>query len=106
MRVTVATLFTLLVMMTPPLAAEDGAKIFEESCASCHTGGFAGWWRDAPDINDKEAWAPLLVKGAEALTFATINGIGEMPPNGRCETCTEEEIRAAVDYIVEKTRSE
>ena len=102
MRITVATLLTLLVMISPPLAAEDGATVFEDACASCHSGGFAGWWRDAPDIDDKEAWAPLLVKGVEALTLATINGIGEMPPRGRCETCTDEQIRAAVDYIVEK----
>ena len=101
MKIAVATLLSLFVMMSPSLAADDGAAVFEDACASCHTGGFAGWWRDAPDINDKEIWSPLLAKGAEALTFATINGIGKMPARGRCDTCSDEEIRAAVDYIVE-----
>jgi cytochrome c5 len=104
MRITFATLLTLFVMMTPALAADDGATVFEDACASCHSGGFAGWWREAPDINDKEAWQPLLVKGAEALTLATINGIGEMPARGRCDTCTDEQIRAAVDYIMQEAQ--
>ena len=104
MRIIIATLFTLILTMAPALAADDGATVFEDACASCHTGGFAGWFRNAPDINDKEAWAPLLAKGAEALSAATINGIGEMPPRGRCDTCTDEQITAAVDYIIEQAQ--
>jgi len=104
MRITIATLFTLLVTTTPVLAADDGATIFKNECASCHTGGFAGWWREAPDVNDKEAWGPLAAKGSEALTRATIKGVGEMPPMGRCETCTDEQIRAAVDYMIEQAK--
>jgi len=104
MKIAVATLLTLFVMISPARATDDGAAVFEDACASCHTGGFAGWWREAPDIDDKEAWSPLLVKGVEALTLATIEGIGEMPPRGRCDTCTDEQIRAAVDYIVEQAQ--
>jgi len=102
MRMTVATLLTILVTLAPAMAADDGATIFENECASCHSGGFAGWWRKAPDVNDPEAWGPLATKGSEALTLATINGIGEMPPRGRCDTCTDEQIKAAVDYMIEQ----
>ena len=100
MRITLATLLTLILTMSPALAEDDGATVFENECASCHTGGFAGWWRKAPNIYDQEVWAPLAAKGAEALTFATLNGVGEMPPRGRCDTCTDEQIRAAVDYML------
>ena len=104
MRIIVATLLTLIVTLSPAIAADDGATVFENKCASCHSGGFAGWWRKAPDVNDQEVWAPLAAKGSEALTFATINGVGEMPPRGRCETCSDEEIRAAVDYMIEQAK--
>ena len=102
--VTLPTMLALLVTATPALAEDDGATIFENECASCHTGGFAGWWREAPNVNDPEVWGPLAAKGSEALTFATINGIGEMPPRGRCEICTDEQIQAAVDYMIEQAQ--
>jgi len=102
MRITVATLLTILVTLAPAMAADDGATIFENECASCHSGGFAGWWRNAPDVGDPEVWGPLAAKGSEALTLATIHGIGEMPPRGRCDTCTDEQIKAAVDYMIEQ----
>jgi cytochrome c5 len=98
----IATLLALIVTMSSALAADDGATLFENQCASCHTGGVAGWWRKAPNINDKKIWAPLAAKGADVLTASTINGIGEMPPRGRCETCTDEQIRSAVEYMIEK----
>ena len=102
MRITVTTLLTLLVTFSPALAAEDGAAIFDNECASCHTGGFAGWWRNAPNVNDPEVWAPLAAKGSEVLMLSTINGIGEMPARGRCEACTDEQLKAAVDYMIEQ----
>ena len=40
MRIIVATLLTLIVTLSPALAADDGATLFENECASCHTGGF------------------------------------------------------------------
>jgi cytochrome c5 len=104
MRIIVATLLTLILTLSAAHAADDGATIFENECASCHTGGFAGWFREAPNVNDQEVWAPLAAKGVEALTLATINGIGEMPPRGRCETCTDEQIEAAVDYMIEQAK--
>ena len=57
---------------------------------------------NAPNVNDPEVWGLLATKGSEALTLATINGIGEMPPRGRCDTCTDEQIKAAVDYMIEQ----
>jgi cytochrome c5 len=102
MRIFYTTLLTLSVIMPAAFAADDGAAIFENECASCHSGGFAGWWREAPNVYDPEVWTPLAAKGSEALTFATINGVGEMSPRGRCENCTDEQIKAAVDYMIEQ----
>ena len=105
MRISAVTIATLLTLtLFPVLAEEDGAAIFENECASCHSGGFAGWWREAPNVNDKEVWAPLAAKGAEVLTFSTINGVGEMPPRGRCESCTDEQLRAAVEFMIKQAQ--
>ncbi len=84
-------------------AADNGKIVFEASCASCHTGWIGGLMSGAPDIGDKEDWQPLLVKGVEALTQGTIIGVGEMAPRGKCETCSDEDIRAAVEYIIDQT---
>jgi len=85
-------------------AADNGKTVFEASCASCHTGWIGGWMSGAPDIDDKEDWQPLLVKGVEALTEGTIIGVGEMAPRGKCDTCSDADIRAAVEYIIDQTR--
>lgn len=96
-----ACLATLL--LSPAVAGDNlnGEAVFEDACASCHTGGIGGWMSGAPDIDDKEDWQPILVKGVDALTLGTIEGIGEMPPRGKCESCSDEQIRAAVEYMVE-----
>ena len=104
MRFTLATLLTLSVLTAPAFATDDGETVFKQACASCHTGGIGGWMSGGPDIDDKQKWQPLLAKGVEALTFATINGIGEMPPRGKCTTCTDEQIGAAVEYIVQEVQ--
>jgi cytochrome c5 len=37
----------------------------------------------------------------ETLMSSTLNGIGVMPAKGTCMSCSDEELQAAVDYIVE-----
>ena len=56
---------------------------------------------DAPLFADAEAWAPRIAKGMDTLVASTINGLGMMPAKGTCMNCSDEEIAAAVDYIVE-----
>ena len=60
----------------------------------------------APDIDDTEDWQPIIAKGVDALTLGTIEGVGEMPPRGKCETCSDEKIRAAVEYMVQVIQSQ
>jgi cytochrome c5 len=37
----------------------------------------------------------------DTLMASTLNGIGMMPPKGTCMNCSDEELQAAVDYMVE-----
>ena len=84
-------------------AAPTGETVFENHCANCHTGGFGGFFTGAPKVGKASDWESLRVKGLEELTAATISGIGKMDPRGGCEACSDEEINAAVGYMLEQS---
>ena len=77
-------------------ASADGQKIYQTSCQACHAAGIAG----APKLGDKAAWAPRIAKGNDALLLSVTNGLKAMPPKGTCMSCSEDELRAAVEYMV------
>ena len=79
-------------------ASADGQKIYQTSCQACHATGAAG----APKLGDKEAWAPRIAKGNDALLLSVKNGLKAMPPKGACMGCSEDELRAAMEYMVEQ----
>ena len=81
---------------TQAAASVDGQKIYQASCQACHVAGVAG----APKLGDKAAWAPRIAKGNDALSSSVMNGLNAMPPKGGCMSCSEDELRAAVDYMV------
>ena len=78
----------------------SGRRVYKRICMACHTLSVWG----APKLGDRVAWAKRLSKGREALYLAARNGFNEMPPRGNCQFCTDDEIRAAVDYMVEKAQ--
>ena len=79
-----------------PMAAADGEKIYQSSCHACHAAGVAG----APKLGDKAAWAPRIAKGNDALLSSVKNGLNAMPPKGACMSCSDDDLRSAVDYMV------
>ncbi len=94
-------LFTLA--FTTSVFAADGKKVFDSSCKLCHGAGIAG----APKIGDKDAWAPRIAKGVATLEDHAINGFkdkGNMPARGGKSSLTDEEVKAAVAYIVEASQ--
>ena len=66
----------------------------------CHGAGVGG----APVLEDAEQWAARIAQGNEVLYQNAIQGyIGEdgfMPPKGARMDLSDDEIRAAVDYMV------
>ena len=82
----------------------SGEAIYKANCANCHSGGFGGFFTGAPKVGKAKDWEELLPKGVDGLTASTIAGIGEMAERGQCETCSDEEIRAAVEYMVEESQ--
>lgn len=77
-------------------AAADGEKIYKGTCLACHAAGVA----NAPKLGDKAAWAPRIAKGDDALLSSVTKGLNAMPPKGGCMTCSEDDLRAAVAYMV------
>ena len=77
-------------------ASAAGQKIYQKSCQACHATGAAG----APKLGDKDAWAPRIAKGNDALLSSVKNGLKAMPPKGTCMSCSEDELRAAMEYMV------
>jgi cytochrome c5 len=83
------------------VAAHPGQETYEQYCYSCHTPGLSG----APQLGDAEAWGPRIAKGRDLLIAATINGIAPaMPQRGLCLSCSDEELAAAVDYMIEQSQ--
>jgi cytochrome c5 len=76
----------------------SGEAVFKAACTACHSTGAAG----APKYGDKAAWAPRIAKGKDALYASGLNGVPGtgMIAKGGCVACSDEEIHAAVDYMV------
>ena len=75
---------------------EKGKAVYSRTCFACHATGVAG----SPKIDDKAAWAPRIATGMEALYATSLNGKGAMPPKGGNTSLADEDVKAAVDYMV------
>lgn len=80
----------------------SGEEVYNGACMACHASGAAG----APMVGDAGAWGDRIAKGMDALYDSGINGVAGtgMIAKGGCMDCSDEEIRAAVDYMVENSQ--
>ena len=71
------------------------------SCFACHSTGAAG----APKVGAgmSAEWEPRLEKGLDAVVQNAINGINTMPAKGLCFDCTDEDLRAIVEYMIDSS---
>lgn len=76
-----------------------GEAIYKNSCFACHDSGVAG----SPKIGDKDAWSSRIAAGAESMHQAAINGIGAMPAKGGNMGISDDDVKAAVDYMAAKS---
>ncbi len=85
-----------------PVAAEptgprDGAKVYGTFCIACHASGVSG----APIKGNADQWAPRIAQGKDVLKTHAINGLNLMPPKGTCMDCSDDEILAAIEHMIE-----
>lgn len=81
-----------------------GKEVYDTACFVCHTPGAAG----APKFGDAGAWAPRVAKGMDTLYEHAINGFmgeaGLMPPKGGRVDLSDDDVNAAVDYMVAESQ--
>ena len=92
-----------------PVMAQDGArlalgeKVFVSSCGSCHDTGRAQ--NDAPQLSDGPEWKDRAGKGRADLYRSAIEGFNAysvMPPRGGNAALSDDETKAAVDYLLRR----
>lgn len=84
---------------------KKGKQVYVNVCSICHQDG----QMSAPTIGDTSNWYRRLKdNGLTALYRHVINGYNSMPIKGACLTCNDDDIVAAVDYILDSslTRSQ
>jgi len=73
----------------------DGEMIYQNVCSACHATGAAG----APQLGSP-AMAERMQKGEDTLVQNALNGLNAMPPRGGRADLSDEQIRAAVEFMI------
>lgn len=83
-------------------SSDEGEQIYTHFCASCHA-------KDpmiaigAPCVGVKADWESYTQKQTIDQMLKTIDaGIGAMPPRGGCFECSDEDLKAAIIFMLPK----
>lgn len=85
---------------TTAVAATSGKDVYKAACFACHETGVAR----APRLGDKQEWSFRLNYGMDTLYRSALQGRGGMPAMGGHPEFSDDEIRAAVDYMVSQVK--
>ncbi len=82
-------------------ALKRGRAVWLGTCKDCHANPDS----DAPQASNRGAWGPRLAKGAATLYTSALAGFKgpsgtEMPAKGGNPSLTDDEVKAAVDYMI------
>ena len=80
-------------------AKVDGKAVFEANCKACHGGLIPG----APAVGKKEDWAPRIKQGKDTLHKHALEGFNSMPAKGGNGSLSDDEVKAAVDYMANES---
>ncbi|MGF1701068.1 cytochrome c5 family protein [Photobacterium makurazakiensis] len=83
----------------PAVAAgpRSGDAVYGTFCAACHGSGLMG----APKKGEAADWDARLAKGNDVLADHAINGFNAMPAKGSCMDCSDDEIIAAINHMID-----
>ena len=88
----------------PVATVMSGPQVYNEACLVCHGAGVGG----APILGDVDSWSARIAQGADTLYLHAIEGFtgqtGFMPAKGARMDLSDDEVRAAVDYMVEESQ--
>lgn len=77
-----------------------GEQIVTQVCSMCHSSGMMS----SPKLGSQEDWAPRIEKGVDTLYSNAINGINMMPARGGSPTLSDDDVKAAVDYMLSQAK--
>ncbi|MCC4116617.1 c-type cytochrome [Aromatoleum toluclasticum] len=81
----------------------SGSSTYNKVCVLCHAAGVGG----APKPGDKADWGPRIGQGKDVLYKHALEGFtgqkGMMPPRGGSPALKDDEVKAAVDFMVSKS---
>ncbi|MBM4902100.1 cytochrome c5 family protein [Vibrio parahaemolyticus] len=80
-----------------PTGPRDGAKVYGTFCIACHASGVNG----APKSGNADDWAPRIAQGKDVLVKHALEGFNAMPAKGTCMDCSDDEIIAAIDHMID-----
>lgn len=88
----------------PVSAALSGPQVYNQACNVCHGAGIGG----APMLTDADNWASRIAQGTDTLIEHAINGysgeVGYMPPKGGNMALSDDEVAAAVEFMVSEAQ--
>lgn len=81
-----------------------GLQVWDGTCRVCHLNGLGG----APAKGNRRAWAPRIDQGLEVLVGHALLGFsgteGSMPARGGNPQLSDQEVAAAVKYMVSQSQ--
>jgi len=90
----------------PVATALTGPQVFNQACNVCHGAGIGG----APMLTDTGNWEPRIAQGIDVLISHALGGYsgsaGYMPPKGGNLALSDDEVAAAVRFMVGQVQGE
>lgn len=82
-------------------SGDVGKQTYNGLCVSCHGTGLPG----APQFGNKDEWGPRIAQGKDTLYQHALHGYNgsggtPMPPKGGNPALSDDQVKAAVDYMV------
>ena len=78
----------------------DAEATYTQKCFMCHNTGVGG----APKVGTASDWTARLEKGFDAVYENALKGINAMPAKGMCFECTDDDLKAVVQYMVDNSK--
>lgn len=89
-----------LMLPAAAMAERDGATVYSKTCVACHASGAAG----APMVGKADEWGPRAALGMDTLLASVKGGKGAMPPLGFCQDCSDTELQAAIQHMIDNSK--
>lgn len=85
---------------TTTAASGPGETIVNQVCATCHGSGLMS----SPKLGNAGDWSPRIEKGIDTLYDHALNGFNMMPARGGRPDLSDDDVKAAVDYMVSQAQ--